>query len=113
GHVVRVLGPMLNEKLRQRPENEVRLLVTLYVQHGKQAAVDSLKAMIHRRGVVGESEQELAVVIVRALVRTPPEAREEISQLLEGVAKDWLVPGRIRSTSKEVAGLLQAVQQAR
>lgn len=112
-HVVRVLGPMLTEKLRQRPEEEVRLLITLYVQHGKQAAVDSLKTLIHRRGVVGDSEQELAVVIVRALVRTPSEAREEISQLLEGVAKDWLVPARIRSTSKEVASLLQVGQQAR
>lgn len=109
-HVVRVLGPMLTEKLRQRPEEEVRLLVTLYVLHGKQAAVDGLKALIHRRGVVGESEQELAVVIVRALVRTPAEAREDIAQLLEGVGKDWLVPGRIRSTCKEVAGLLQAGQ---
>ncbi|MBA2661477.1 MAG: hypothetical protein H0U74_04235 [Bradymonadaceae bacterium] len=106
-HVFRVLEPMFTDKLRSRPEEEVRLLVNVFVTQGKQEAVDKLRGLVHRRGLVNDDEQELAVTIARALMRTPLPV---VITMLEAVGKDWLVLGRLRATCKEVAELLQAGQ---
>jgi hypothetical protein len=106
-HVARVVGPMLNDSLRKRPEEEVREFVHTYATLGKQEAVETLKNLLQRRGIVSESEQELGVTIARALIRTPHPA---IITMMDAIAKDWLVNGRIRATCKEIVELLQASQ---
>lgn len=102
-HVNRVVAPMIDDRLRKRPEEEVREMVDLFVRHGGAEATKHLDSLIRRRGVVGASEQELAVEIARALIRSRTPA---VVELLQSIAKDWLVPKRIRSTCKEVADLL-------
>ncbi len=102
-HVPRVMGPMIDNRLRKRPEEEVREIITLFVKHGRGAAVDHLESLIRRRGMVGVSEQELAVVIIRALVNS---RQPQVVKLLQSISKDWLVPKRIRNNCKEVADLL-------
>ncbi|MFU8805184.1 MAG: hypothetical protein ACNA8W_15320 [Bradymonadaceae bacterium] len=107
-HVARVVGPMLNDSLRKRPEDEVREFVHTYATLGKQEAVETLKGLLQRRGLVGEAEQELGITIARALIRTTHPA---IIAMLESIAKDWLVNGRIRATCKEIVELLQSGQR--
>ncbi len=102
-HVPRVLGPMIDSRLKKRPEEEVREIVGLFVKHGREKAVDHLDSLIRRRGMVGMNEQELAVVIIRALVNS---RQPQVIELLESISKDWLVPKRIRNNCKEVAELL-------
>lgn len=103
-HVLRVVEPLLDPKLAKRPEEEVRELVAVLIKHGGAPAVEKLRELVQRRGIVAEDEQELAVVIVRALIKSPT---PEVVALLNDVAKDWLVAGRIRSTCKEVVELIQ------
>ncbi len=103
-HVPRVMGPMIDNRLRKRPEEEVREIVTLFVKHGRGKAVDHLESLIRRRGMVGTNEQELAVIIIRALVNS---RQPQVIELLESISGDWLVPKRIRKNCKEVAELLQ------
>lgn len=103
-HVPRVLGPLVDTRLQKRPEDEVREIVGLFAAHGGLEAAKHLKSLIRRRGVVGAGDQELAVTIARALVRT---RQPHVIELLEDVAGDWLVPKRIRSTCQEVADLLK------
>ncbi|MFW6053249.1 MAG: hypothetical protein ACOC9J_00380, partial [Persicimonas sp.] len=103
-HVPRVMGPMIDNRLRKRPEEEVREIVTLFVKYGRAKAVDHLESLILRRGMVGTNEQELAVIIIRALVNS---RQPTVIKLLESISGDWLVPKRIRKNCKEVADLLQ------
>jgi hypothetical protein len=104
-HVVRVFSPLFSDELRKRPEDEVRELAMLFVKHGGKEATAKLQELIQRRGLTtSEAERELAVTVTRALIRTPHPA---IIDMLDEVAKDWLVPQRIRSTCKEVADLLR------
>ncbi|MFP4597806.1 MAG: hypothetical protein ACLFVJ_06120 [Persicimonas sp.] len=103
-HVPRVMGPMIDNRLRKRPEEEVREIVTLFVKYGRAKAVDHLESLIRRRGMVGTNEQELAVIIIRALVNS---RQPTVIKLLESISGDWLVPKRIRKNCKEVADLLQ------
>lgn len=102
-HVPRVMSPMIDNRLRKRPEDEVREIITLFVKHGRGKAVDHLESLIRRRGMVGVSEQELAVVVIRALVNS---RQPQVVELLRSISKDWLVPKRIRNNCKEVADLL-------
>ncbi|TXD39202.1 hypothetical protein FRC98_02035 [Lujinxingia vulgaris] len=103
-HVLRVVEPLLDTKLAKRPEEEVRELVGVLIKHGGAPAVEKLRELVQRRGIVAEEEQELAVAIVRAMIKSPT---PEVVALLNDVAKDWLVAGRIRSTCKEVVELIQ------
>jgi hypothetical protein len=104
-HVVRVFTPLFSDELRRRSEEEVRELAMLFVKHGGKEATGKLDELIHRRGLTtSESERELAVTVTRALIRTPHPA---VIEMLDNIAKDWLVPQRIRSTCKEVADLLR------
>jgi hypothetical protein len=104
-HVVRVFSPLFSDELRRRSEEEVRELALLFVKHGGKEATAKLQELIHRRGLTtSESERELAVTVARALIRTPHPA---VIEMLDEVAKDWLVPQRIRSTCKEIADLLR------
>lgn len=102
-HVPRVMGPMIDSRLKKRPEEEVKEIITLFVKHGRGKAVDHLESLIRKRGMVGMGEQELAVVIIRALVNS---RQPQVVKLLESISKDWLVPKRIRNNCKEVAELL-------
>ncbi|QDG54176.1 hypothetical protein FIV42_26565 [Persicimonas caeni] len=102
-HVPRVMGPMIDNRLKKRPEEEVKEIVTLFVKHGRGNAVDHLESLIRKRGMVGMGEQELAVIIIRALVNS---RQPQVVKLLESISKDWLVPKRIRNNCKEVAELL-------
>ncbi|RAL25471.1 hypothetical protein DL240_04465 [Lujinxingia litoralis] len=103
-HVLRVVEPLLDARLARRPDEEVRELVGVLVAHGGPAAVEKLRELVQRRGIVADEEQELAVAIVKAMIKSPT---PEVVQLLEAVAKDWLVAGRIRSTCKEIVELMQ------
>jgi len=103
-HVARVLSPLVDTRLHKRPDDEVREIVGLFATHGGPEATKHLKSLIRRRGVVSSAEQELAVTIARALVRT---SQPHVIELLESVAADWLVSKRIRSTCQEVADLLK------
>jgi undecaprenyl pyrophosphate synthase len=104
-HIVRVMAPLFSDALRKRPEEEVRELSKLFVDKGGQAAVEKLTELVHRRGLTtSEQERELAVSIVRSLIRTPHPA---VISMLDTVAKDWLVPQRIRSACKEIYEILK------
>lgn len=104
-HIVRVMGPLFSDSLRKRPEEEVRELSKLFVEKGGKGAVDKLTELVHRRGLTtSEQERELAVTIVRSLIRTP---HPSVISMLDTVAKDWLVPQRIRSTCKEIYDILK------
>ncbi len=104
-HAYRVLEPLFNQDLAKRSEEEVRELAQLFVKHGGPQALTKLEELVHRRGLTTtEAERELAVTIARALMRTPD---SKVVALLDAVAKDWLVPQRIRSTCKEIADMLR------
>lgn len=103
-HVYRVLEPMFTSELAKRPEDEVQELVRIFVDAAGEKAIAKLKELVQRRGIASEDEQELAITVVKALIKAPT---REVIELLEGVAGDWLVAGRIRSTCKEVVELLK------
>lgn len=103
-HVYRVLEPLFTPALAKRPDEEVAVLVRVFVTKGKRKAVDRLEELVKRRGVVSEDEKDLAIKVVQALIKVPTPA---IVELLKTVAGDWLVAGRIRSTCKEVVELLE------
>lgn len=103
-HIVRVMGPLFSDQLRKRPDEEVRELAQIFVQKGGKDAVAKIKEIVHRRGLTtSEQERELAVTVAKALIRAPHPA---VIKMLDEVSKDWLVPQRIRSTCKEIAGML-------
>ena len=104
-HVVRLMGPLFGPEMRQRPDEEVRELAQLFVKAAGGQAVSVLQELVHRRGLTtSEQERELAVTVARALIRSPHPA---VITMLHEVAKDWLVPQRIRSTCKEVVQMLE------
>lgn len=105
GHIVRVMTPLFTDDLRKRDDEEVRELSQLFVKHGGPEAVKALQELIQRRGLTtSEQERELSVSLIRSLIRTPHPA---VIKMLDDVAKDWLVPQRIRSTCKEVVEMLR------
>lgn len=108
-HVYRVCEPLFSDQLRGRTEDEVREMTLLFIQYGGAPAIEKLRELIHRRGLTTtEQERELAIRVTRALLRSPQPA---IIEMLEGVAKDWLVPQQIRSACKEVAEMLNLGQK--
>ncbi|MFW5967422.1 MAG: hypothetical protein ACOCV2_07885 [Persicimonas sp.] len=104
-HVPRVMSPMIDKRLRKRPDEEVREIISLFVKHGRSKAVDHLESLLRKRGMVSTADQELAVTIARALVNS---RQKPVIELLESVASDWLVPKRIRRSCSDAAELLQS-----
>ena len=104
-HTVRVLGPLFGPELRGRPEEEVRELTHLLVTKGGAQAVEQLRGIIQIRGLTSsEAERELAITIARALVRSPV---PPVIKLLDDIANDWRVTGRIRNTCKEIVDMMR------
>ncbi len=103
-HVVRVMGPMLTPSLAKRPEQEVQELIHIFVTRGGPKAMEKLEELVRRKGLVSDEEKELAVTVVQAMIKTPT---DEVMELLETVAGDWLVAGRIRSVCQEIVDLVK------
>jgi hypothetical protein len=104
-HTVRVLGPLFGPDLRGRPEEEVRELTHLLVTKGGPQGVEKLRGLIQIRGLTStEAERELAITVARALVRSPI---PPVVKLLDDIANDWRVTGRIRNTCKEIVGMMK------
>lgn len=104
-HVYRVLEPMFTPQLAKRPDDEVQELIRIFVEAGGEKAIAKLKELVQRRGITGEEDQELAITVVKSLIKAPT---QDVIDLLDSVAGDWLVAGRIRSTCKEIVELLKA-----
>jgi hypothetical protein len=102
-HVYRVLEPMFSSQLTKRPDEEVGELVRIFVEASGPRGVSRLQELVQRRGIVSDEEQELAITIVRSLIKSPS---PPVVELLKTVAKDWLVAGKIRNTCKEIVDLL-------
>ncbi len=102
-HVYRVLEPMFTPALRERPEDEVSELVKIFVDASGPKGVQKLQELVQRRGIVSEEDQELAIQILRALIKAPS---PPVVELIRTVAKDLFVAGRIRKTCKELVDLL-------
>lgn len=104
-HVYRVMEPLFTSKLTARPEEEVVELMRVFVAKGGGEAIDKLEELLKRKkGVSSEEEQDLAVKIIQALIKAPT---PKIVQMLESVAGDWLVAGRIRSECKDAVELIK------
>lgn len=103
-HVYRVLKPLFTPALAKRPDKEVAALVRILVKASGPKGVELLGDLVKRKKLAGEEEQELALKIVQALIKSPTPA---IVELLESAAGDWLVAGKIRSTCKQVLEMLQ------
>lgn len=104
-HVYRVLEPLFTPKLTDRPEDEVAELVSVFVDKGGGEAIDKLEELLKRKkGVSSEEEQDLAVKIVQSMLKAPS---PEIVEMLESVAGDWFVAGRIRSECKDAVELIK------
>ncbi len=103
--VKNMLAPLFNNDLAKRPENEVREMASLYLQVGKKEALDQMRELIYKRGViVSEADRELAVLMAKMIARSPTPG---VVELLTEVGADWRVPGKIRSTCKELADLMR------
>lgn len=102
-HVYRVLEPMFTPKLTRRPDDEVEVLLKIFIRHGSTQAVNHLEGLVKRKKLANEEDVALAETIVRALIKSPTPA---VIKLLESTAGDWMVAGPIRSSCKEVLKLL-------
>ena len=103
-HVYRVLEPLFTPELASRPEEEIEVLLEVFVRHGRKKAIDRLEELVKRKKLSNDEDVELAVTIVQALIKEPT---RQVVDLLESTAGDWKVAGRIRSTCKEVLELIQ------
>jgi hypothetical protein len=102
--IPRAFGPLFNEKLRNKPEEEVRELASLYVRHGGPSAIAKLKSLIQVKGMlVTEAQRDLAINLVKVIARN---ANPQIIELLEETGKDWRVNGKVRSACKELSDIL-------
>ncbi len=104
-HVYRVMEPIFTPKLTKRPEEEVVELMRVFVDSGGDKAIDKLQELIKRKkGVSSDEEKELAIKLIQALIKAPT---PKIVEMLESVAGDWLVAGRIRSECKDAVRLIK------
>jgi hypothetical protein len=98
------VAPLMNvEKLKDRPEEEVRELATLFVKYGGENAVRKLKEMIHVGKLSGEKERELALMLVKILAR---DATPVSIAILAETAKDWKLHNQVRQAAKELVEIL-------
>lgn len=103
--VLNMIEPQFKPDLAKRPEAEVREMANIYLTHGGERAMSNMQELIQRRGmIVSEDERDLAILLAKMIARTPLPG---VAELLEEVAGDWRVSGKIRSTCKELAALLR------
>ncbi len=103
--VAGTLAPLFTPELAQRPAEETREIASLFIRYGGDRAIEKLRELIHVRGpLVGEAERELAATMAKMAARAPS---PEVIDLLKTVSKDFLVPGKVRNTCKELVGLLE------
>jgi hypothetical protein len=103
--VAATLAPLFTPELAQRPAEETREIASLFLRYGGERAVDKLRELIHVRcPLVSEDQRELAATMAKMAARAPS---PEIIELLRSVAKDFLVPGKVRNTCKELVSLLE------
>src|SRR5690606_7978145 len=86
-----LLSGMLNNQLAKKSENEAKEIALLFLQLGGAQALVEMKELIHKRGVVSESDRDLAVLLAKLIARNP---QPGVVELLTEVANDWLVPGK-------------------
>jgi hypothetical protein len=102
--VPRVIAPLFNEKLREKPEEEIRELANLFVRLGGPSAIAKMKSLIQVRGMlVSDAQRDLAVTLAKILARN---ANPQVIELLEETAKDWRVNGKVRTACKELSDIL-------
>lgn len=102
---IAIVEPMLNSDLANKPDAERREVANLYLTHGGADALERIRELIQLRGMlVSDDEKELAMLLAKLIARS---ARPGVVELLEDVAGDWRVAGKIRSTCKELAALMQ------
>lgn len=102
--IAKHIAPIFNGTLASRPEEELRELSTLFIRHGGSGALAQLRELIHKRGLASNAEIELAVLLAKMVARNP---QPGVVDLLTEISADWLVAGKIRSTCKELAALMQ------
>jgi hypothetical protein len=100
----RHLGPLFTSSITSRPEEEIREMATLHLKHGGASALEQFRELIHKRGIVNNADIELASLLAKMIARNP---QPGVVELLSEVGSDWLVAGKIRSTCKELASLMQ------
>ncbi len=98
------LGPLFSASVASRPEEEIREMASLYLRHGGPPAVEQFRDLIHKRGIVSSADIDLAALLAKIIARNP---QPGVVELLSEVGGDWLVAGKIRSTCKELASLMQ------
>lgn len=101
--LVPTIAPLMNDKLRQKPEDEVRDLAQLFVKHGGPAAITKLKSLIQVGKLASETERDLAVMLATILARN---ANPQVIEMLEETAKDWKINGKVRATCKDLVDIL-------
>lgn len=103
--VAGTLAPLFTPELAQRPAAETREIASLFIRYGGDRAIEKLRELIHVRGpLVSEDQRELAATMAKMAARA---SSPEVIDLLKTVSKDFLVPGKVRSTCKELVGLLE------
>lgn len=102
--VAATLAPLINDGLREKPEEEVREMATLFVKHGGAMAVTKVKELVQVGKFAGEKERELALLLVKVLAR---DAGEQAVQILTETAKDWKIHGKVRTACQEFVDILQ------
>lgn len=103
--VAATLAPLFTSELAERPDEEIREIASLFIRYGGERAIEKLRELIHVRGpLVGEAERELAATMAKMAARAPS---PEVIALLKTVGKDFLVPGKVRKTCKELVSLLE------
>lgn len=101
--VASTIVPYINDKLRERPEEEVRELATLFLKHGGQPALDKLKGLVQVGKLAGEKDRELALLLVKVFAR---DASPATIALLKETAKDWKINGKVRTTCQEYLDII-------
>lgn len=98
------IAPLMNEGLRDKPEEEVRELATLFVKNGGELAVQKMKDLVQVGKFAGEKERELALLLVKVLAR---DASPKAIEILTETAKDWKLHGQVRTAAQELVDILQ------
>lgn len=101
--VVPTIAPLFNDKLKDKPEDEIRELTTLFVKSGGPSALTKLKSFIQIGKLAGEGDVKVALLMAKTIARN---ANPQTLQILEETAKDWKVHGKVRTACKELAEIL-------
>jgi hypothetical protein len=99
-----VLHALIGPQLAKKSDEEAKEIAVLFLQLGGERALNTMRELIHRRGVVSDHDRDLAVLLAKVIARNP---QPGVVELLTEVAADWLVPGKIKNTCKELSDLLQ------